>query len=213
MSRLGSGFLEALIQDPSTERAASPAPPPQQRLCLKSLGGEDGKCPSPGSAPHPMPARPAALPPGISYQWELVGHPAVWGQLGPEAEGGEHLVAVVVLDDLADGGQGQCVGVQLVGAHVVQGRGLRGVPCGTGRGTFASLNALSPPGSECRRGCPRAPLTCILLLLTPFFLFHHTFNPLANPGSKPPKYIRKPTSFSPPPRHHLPLVCSVAAAS
>lgn len=70
-----------------------------------------------GKAPPPQAT---ALSPGVSYQRELVGHPAVRGQLGPEAEGGEHLVAVVVLDDLPDGGQRQRVGVQLVGAHVVQ---------------------------------------------------------------------------------------------
>lgn len=57
-----------------------------------------------------------------------MGHPAIRGQLGPEAEGREHLVAVIMLDDLPDGGQRQRIGVQLVGAHVVQGRGLRGVP-------------------------------------------------------------------------------------
>lgn len=61
-----------------------------------------------------------------------MGHPAVGGQLGPEAQGREHLVTVIMLDDLPDGSQRQRVGVQLVGAHVVEGRGLRGVPCNTG---------------------------------------------------------------------------------
>ena len=87
-----------------------------------------------------------------------MGHPAIRGQLGPEAEGGEHLVAVVVLDDLPDGGQRQRVGVQLVGAHVVQRRGLRGVPCEVGtRGYTGWPGHAKSPGSECRRGVQRHP--------------------------------------------------------
>lgn len=53
---------------------------------------------------------------------------AVGGQLSSEAVGGEELVAVVVLDDLADRLQGHGVGVHLVGAHIVEGSGLGGVP-------------------------------------------------------------------------------------
>lgn len=79
------------------------------------------------SLPHLMAAQKppsqgqsSALPPGTPYQWELVGHPAIRGQLGAKAKGREHLVAVVVLDDFPDGRQRQRVGIQLVGAHVVQ---------------------------------------------------------------------------------------------
>lgn len=66
---------------------------------------------------------------GGSHQWELVGHAPIGWDLGAEAERGEHLIAVVVLDDLPHRPQRHGVGVELVGAQVVQGGGLRGVAC------------------------------------------------------------------------------------
>lgn len=57
---------------------------------------------------------------GQLHQWELVGHPSIRGQFGAEAQSRKHLVAVVVLNDLADGLQRHGVSVQLVGVHVVQ---------------------------------------------------------------------------------------------
>lgn len=99
-----------------------------------------------------------------------MGHPAIRGQLGPEAEGGEHLVTVIVLDDLPDGGQRQRVGVQLVGAHVVQGRGLRGVPWG--HKTRGHVPAGHTLGSESEEGVPVHPLLNLLVLDA--LCFHHT---------------------------------------
>lgn len=143
VSKVWSGFLEAQIQAPYTHTQQGAYRP--QRL-LQSLG-RMGDGPHPRLSPQPQPGQPSALPPGTSYQWELVGHPAIRGQLGPKAKGREHLVTVVVLDDLPDGGQRQRVGVQLVGAHVVQGRGLRGVPCDTGNATFTCGHS-KPPWME-----------------------------------------------------------------
>lgn len=65
----------------------------------------------------------------MMYQWELMWHPSIRGQFGSKAESGEHLVAVVVLNDLPNSLQSHGVCVELVGVHVVQGRGLRGVTC------------------------------------------------------------------------------------
>lgn len=50
--------------------------------------------------------------------------PAIGGQLGAEPQCGEHLIAVVVLDDLSHGLQGHGVGIHLVRVHVVEGGGL-----------------------------------------------------------------------------------------
>lgn len=58
------------------------------------------------------------------YQRELVGHPAVRGQFGSEAQRGEHLIAVIVLNDLAHRLQRHGVGVHLIRVHIVQRRGL-----------------------------------------------------------------------------------------
>ena len=67
--------------------------------------------------------------PSNTHQGELVGHPAVRGQLGSKAQCREHLITVIVLDDLPHGLQGHGVGVHLVGVHVVERGGLRRVTC------------------------------------------------------------------------------------
>lgn len=104
--------------------------PPCPRQCDEMIP----PCPQPGDKDttlHPQPC-PALAP----HQWEFVGHMPIWGDLGTKAKGWEHLVTVVVLDDVPHGPQCQAVGIQLEGAQVVQGRGLRGVPCmGTGLST------------------------------------------------------------------------------
>lgn len=104
--------------------------PPCPRQCDEMIP----PCPQPGDKDttlHPQPC-PALAP----HQWELVGHMPIWRDLGTKAKGWEHLVTVVVLDDVPHGPQCQAVGIQLEGAQVVQGRGLRGVPCmGTGLST------------------------------------------------------------------------------
>lgn len=64
-----------------------------------------------------------------THQGKLMGHPSVRRQFGSEAKCWEHLVAVVVLNDLADCLQGHGVGIQLVRAHVVQRGGLGWVSC------------------------------------------------------------------------------------
>lgn len=64
------------------------------------------------------------------HQRELMWHPSIWGQFGSEAQSREHLVAVVVLNDLPDGLQRHGVSVELVGVHVVQRGWLWGVTCG-----------------------------------------------------------------------------------
>lgn len=64
-----------------------------------------------------------------THQGKLMGHPSIRRQLGSKAQRGEHLVAVVVLNDLADRLQGHGVGVQLVWAHVVERGGLGWVSC------------------------------------------------------------------------------------
>lgn len=65
----------------------------------------------------------------FGHQWKLVWHPSIGWQLGSKAQSRKHLVTVVVLDDLPDSLQGHGVGIQLVGVHVVQRSGLRGVTC------------------------------------------------------------------------------------
>ena len=64
-----------------------------------------------------------------AHQCKLMGDPAVRGKLGTEAQRREHLVAVVVLDDVTHGLQRHGVGVQLIRAHVVEGGGLGRVTC------------------------------------------------------------------------------------
>lgn len=87
---------------------------------------------------------PQSCPALAPHQWELVGHVPIWGDLGAKAKGWEHLVTVVVLDDVPHGSQCQAVGIQLEGAQVVQGCGLRGVPCtGMGLSTSTGPPALS----------------------------------------------------------------------
>lgn len=54
------------------------------------------------------------------YQGKLVGDPTVRWQFGSEAQGGKHLIAVIVLDDFSYCLQGHGVGIQLVGTHVVE---------------------------------------------------------------------------------------------
>lgn len=81
------------------------------------------------SAPSPGLCGAGRGPGTASYQGELMGNAAVGWDLGTKAVRGEELVAVVVLDDLADGLQCHGVGAQLVWAHVVQGGGLRRDPC------------------------------------------------------------------------------------
>ena len=61
------------------------------------------------------------------HQSELVRDASVRGQLGSEAQSREHLVTVVVLDDLPHGPESHGVGIQLVRTHVVEGGGLRRV--------------------------------------------------------------------------------------
>lgn len=99
---------------------------------------------------------------GGSHQWELVGHAPVGGDLGTEAERREHLVAVVVLDDLTHRPQRHGVGVELVGAQVVQGGGLRWVACsrGFGGGSVCGVVAHPPPRAWPQGGsCPLPALT------------------------------------------------------
>lgn len=99
---------------------------------------------------------------GGSHQWELVGHAPVGGDLGTEAERREHLVAVVVLDDLTHCPQRHGVGVELVGAQVVQGGGLRWVACsrGFGGGSVCGVVAHPPPRAQPQGGsCPLPALT------------------------------------------------------
>ena len=68
------------------------------------------------------------------YQGELMGHPPIRRQLGPEAQGGEHLVTVVVLYDLPHCLQGHGISVHLVWVHVVEGGGLGWVTWGSQEG-------------------------------------------------------------------------------
>lgn len=74
--------------------------------------------------------QPQAKTGGQLHQRELVGHPSIGGQFCPKAQSREHLVAVVVLNDLPDGLQRHGVSVQLVGVHVVQRGWLWWVTCG-----------------------------------------------------------------------------------
>ena len=68
---------------------------------------------------------------GVEAEEELVGHCAVGRHPGPEPEGGEHLVAVVVLDDVAHGRDGGLVLVgPPAGVAVVEAAGVRGVAVG-----------------------------------------------------------------------------------
>lgn len=63
------------------------------------------------------------------HQRKLVRDSSVWGQFGSKAQGGKHLVTVIVLDDLPDGSQGHGVVVHLIRAHVMQRGGLGRVAC------------------------------------------------------------------------------------
>lgn len=56
-----------------------------------------------------------------------MGYAPIGGQLGTEAQRWEHLVTVVVLNDLSHSFESHAVGIQLVWTHVVQGRWLRRV--------------------------------------------------------------------------------------
>lgn len=49
-----------------------------------------------------------------------MGDPSVRGQFGSKPQGGEHLVTVVVLDNLPDSLEGHGIGIHLVRVHVVQ---------------------------------------------------------------------------------------------
>lgn len=46
--------------------------------------------------------------------------PAIWWKFCSEAQGGKHLITVVVLDDLAHRPEGHGVGILVVRAQVVQ---------------------------------------------------------------------------------------------
>lgn len=46
--------------------------------------------------------------------------PPIWGQLSTESQRREHLIAVIVLDDLSHGLEGHGIGIHLVWVHVVQ---------------------------------------------------------------------------------------------
>lgn len=54
------------------------------------------------------------------YQRKFMGHPSIRGQLGTKAQSREHLVTVVVLDDLAHSFEGHGIGIHLIGVHIVQ---------------------------------------------------------------------------------------------
>lgn len=60
----------------------------------------------------------------VTHQSEFVGHASVGRQLGTKAQRWEHLVTVVVLNDLSHSFESHAVGVQLVWIHVVQGSWL-----------------------------------------------------------------------------------------
>lgn len=64
------------------------------------------------------------ITPLFTHQRELMGDSPIWGQLSTKPQSREHLITVVVLDDLSDGFQGHGIGVHLVRVHVVQGSGL-----------------------------------------------------------------------------------------
>lgn len=49
-----------------------------------------------------------------------MGHPSIGWQFGSKAKCREHLITVVVLNYLSDCLQSHGVGIQLVGAHVVE---------------------------------------------------------------------------------------------
>lgn len=66
---------------------------------------------------------------GWLHQWKLMWHPSIRRQFGSKAQSGEHLVTVVVLNDLPNSLQCHGVGVQLVGVHVVQRSWLWRVTC------------------------------------------------------------------------------------
>lgn len=74
---------------------------------------------------------------------------SVWGQLGTEAQGGKHLVAVIVLNDLADGSQGHGVVVHLIRTHVMQRGGLGRVACNTNGETHISIYRMFLPSVGC----------------------------------------------------------------
>lgn len=76
------------------------------------------------------------------------------------------------LQCLPNGGQRQRVGVQLVGAHVVQGCGLRGVPWG--HKTRGHVPAGHTLGSESEEGVPVHPFFFICLSLMPFPFTTHS---------------------------------------
>lgn len=56
----------------------------------------------------------------MSYQGKLMRDPAIWWKLCSEAQGGKHLITVVVLDDLAHRSKGHGIGILVVRAQVVQ---------------------------------------------------------------------------------------------
>lgn len=56
----------------------------------------------------------------FTHQRELMRDPPIRGQLSTESQCREHLITVVVLDDLSHGLQGHGIGIHLVWVHVVQ---------------------------------------------------------------------------------------------
>lgn len=53
-----------------------------------------------------------------------MGDPPIRRQLSTESQGREHLITVIVLDDLSHSLQGHGIGIHLVGVHVVEGSRL-----------------------------------------------------------------------------------------
>lgn len=62
--------------------------------------------------------------PLFTHKRELMGDSPIWRQLSTKSQSREHLITVVVLDDLSHGLQGHGIGVHLVWVHVMQWSGL-----------------------------------------------------------------------------------------
>lgn len=66
----------------------------------------------------------------LTYQGKFMRDPSIRWQLGSKPQGRKHFITVIVLDDFSNCLQGHGIGIQLVGAHVVEGSGLGWVTLG-----------------------------------------------------------------------------------